>query len=381
MSGVTITPTNITVGAGTVAVPEAVTVKQRRYHGGGILSDEERATKRATQQSLQDQAVTLSKDDRAIVAAHRLTQDKPKEEKPVATPQKEADKPAVKAGDTTVLERANRIEARNRQREQKLAQLEQDNQKLQLASRELEELKNLSKSDQVTLMEKLGMDLETLGKAQVKAKRSPKAVVQEDPVAEVRKELDQIKQERSDQQQHQAFQAGLNQFAGDLQQAMTGQEVNYELVLENAKQPSQRPEFRNKALEDVAQLVEAARINGTPVSHKEALDQLEAYYTAEAEEQFNRLSASKKLQEKFGLSAKQADKAAAAATEEPTKKVQQRKVGYGGASLAGDKMKSPPSQTSAEKPKRLSDKDRLAAAIAWGKKEYAKQALARAGGQ
>ena len=381
MTEVTITPTNITVGAGTVAVPEAVTVKQRRYHGGGILSDEERATKRATQQSLQDQAVTLSKDDRAIVAAHRLTQDKPKEEKPVATPQKEADKPEAKAGDTTVLERANRIEARNRQREQKLAQLEQDNQKLQLASRELEELKNLSKSDQVTLMEKLGMDLETLGKAQVKAKRSPKAVAQEDPVAEVRKELDQIKQERTDQQQHQAFQAGLNQFAGDLQQAMTGQEASYELVLENAKQPSQRPEFRNKALEDVAQLVEAARINGTPVSHKEALDQLEAYYTAEAEEQFNRLSASKKLQEKFGLSAKQADKAAAAATEEPTKKVQQRKVGYGGASLAGDKMKSPPSQTPAEKPKRLSDKERLAAAIAWGKKEYAKQALARAGGQ
>lgn len=390
MPDITITPIEVHEGA---PVPARSTVTKRVYHGGGIPTDAERMAKRTVQQDLAKSAVTLDKDSRAAVAAHQESLDKSQggqakvspPEEPVASKEKEvtADPATKKVQETTKKEpsedqvaRANRIEARNREREARLKQLEEQNSKLQLSAKELEEIRNLSKTDQIALLEKLGLDLESIGKAQIAKGRSPKpADKQADPLEKVQQELEEIKKREAEQQETSRFQQGLQSFINVVNDAIRGKEADYELMVLHANERPTDPRWRNKTTEDAVQVQAAAAQEGRDLTPKEIADALEAYYVSEEEAKFSLISSSKKLQEKFGLTKKQADK-----VEAEVAKPEAKKKGYAAApNLTSAQMKSPASNV-APKAKRLPDRERLAAAIAWGKAEYAKEQLRKAGG-
>lgn len=383
------TSTPVIAEAGPEAPPAAIVTKRVHTGSSGLLSPEQKAERRAVQQALQDAAVTQDKPTREALAAHRAAHDKSPVTKEVAKADNSGAPGEVTGGqseppaaepktDKARLERLNRQAARERQREKELKDVREQANALGLKARELDELVSLSKTDRVALLEKLGLDLETIATDVVKQGKHPKAVSKPaDPVQQVADELkalksqnEQEKQEKQKQADRAQYVAQVGSFASQVNDAISAKPDDFELIIQRCASPARdAATYANLATEDAVQLAnDYYREYGQVLPPAEVARSLEAYYLREAEAQLTAFSASKKLQDKFGLTKREAD--AVAKKVVPVAKKEMPTMG-------GRKMQ--PQATSAGKDgKRLSDKERLAQVVAWGRQEYAKAQLAKA---
>jgi len=242
--------------------------------------------------------------------------------------------------DPAKVDRLNRIAARDRERAQEIKQLKEQLSAAGAKQKELDEIVTLSKTDRVALLEKLGLDLDTIGRDVLKQGRKPKPIGEESSttgdskkspeVTKLAEELEQFKREQAQREQLSQARAQVHAFTSGINEVISKDIDSYELTVLRCKDPARNPQlYANAATEDAVELAEAAfKETGKVLPFEIVAKSLEAYYEREAEAEWQRLSASKKLQQKFGLTKREADEAAKEIVVPPaTKKAPSQTLG------------------------------------------------------